>query len=180
MAPFTRHPVEGQRLDWRLIQNGSIALYFRSSILEHDIGELKAEGYEIYEFHCESWISDQIMHKDLKHTLKLPDHYGSNLQALQDCLSDFKVPDTGGVALVLHRFDEFAKSAGAAIYGGAEHNVAEFVLDVLADTARYLMLTGSRFLTMVQSNDPQIRFKKLGCISAVWNPKEWADNNRRP
>jgi hypothetical protein len=50
MAPFTRHPAEGQRLDWRLIQNGSIALYFRSSILEHDIGELKAEGYEIYEF----------------------------------------------------------------------------------------------------------------------------------
>lgn len=131
-------------------------------------------------FHCESWISAQIMHNDLKHTLKLPDYYGSNLQALQDCLSDFKVPDAGGVALVLHRFDEFAKSAGAAIYGGAEHNVAEFVLDVLADTARYLILTGSRFLTMVQSNDPQIRFERLGCISAVWNPKEWADNNRRP
>jgi RNAse (barnase) inhibitor barstar len=178
MTSFCRNPSEWQRLDWRLIQSGSIALYFHPPVLERDLGELKAHGYAIYEFRCDSWASEEMMHRDMKQVLKFPDYYGHNLHALQDCLSDLEIPDHSGVALVLHRFDAFAKAAGATVYPHAERAVAEFVLDVLATAARYLMLTGSRFIAMVQSNDPQIGFERLGCVSATWNPKEWLNKNR--
>jgi len=79
---------------------------------------------------------------------------------------------------VFHRFDSFAKAAGATRYPSAGRTIAEFVLDIMASTSRDQMLTGSRFLCMVQSDDPQIRFERLGCIDAMWNPREWLNKNR--
>ncbi len=178
MTSFSRDPSEWQRLDRQLILNGGIALYLKASILQDDTAWLKTHGYQIYELHCESWSSDAVMHQDFKHILKFPDYYGENLDALKDCLSDLEVPDSGGIALVLHRFDVFAKSAGATVYPHAQRTIAEFLLVILATTTRDLMLTGSRFITMAQSDDPRIQFEKLGSVSAIWNPKEWLNKNR--
>lgn len=35
------------------------------------------------------------------------------------------------------------------------------------------MIHGIRFITLVQSDRPDCEFSKLGCVDAVWNPKEW-------
>ena len=178
MTAFTRDTSRWQRLDWQLLLNGGVALYFKDPILLADAGWLKDNGYLIYEFSCDKWSSIDIMHADLQDKLHFPDYYGKNLDALDDCLSDIEPPEHGGVAVVLHRFDSFAKAAGATRYPSATRTVAEFVLDSMSSTSRYQMLTGSRFLCMVQSDDPQIRFEQLGCVEAWWNPREWLNKNR--
>jgi len=178
MTSFTRDTSEWQRLDWRLLQNGGVALYFKQQVLLEGIGWLKENGYSIYEFFCDQWTSNDIMHADLQDKMHFPDYYGKNLDALNDCLSDIEPPEHGGVAVVLHGFDSFARAAGAIRYPSASRTVAEFVLDIMASTSRYQMLTGSRFLCMVQSDDPQIRFERLGCIDAEWNPREFLNKNR--
>lgn len=178
MTAFTRETSEWQRLDWQLLLNGGVTLYFNPSILLQDIAWLRENGYLAYEFSCDGWGSQAAMHADIQEKLRFPDYYGKNLDALQDCLSDVEPPANGGVCVVFHRFDSFAKAAGATRYPSASRTVAEFVLDIMASTSRYQMLTGSRFLCMVQSNDPEIRFEQIGCVDAMWNPREWLNKNR--
>lgn len=178
MTAFTRDTSEWQRLDWQLLLNGGVVLCFKESVLLEDVDWLQENGYLIYEFFCDQWTSVAVMHADFQDKLHFPEYYGKNLDALDDCLPDIEPPERGGVAVVLHRFDSFAKSAGAIRYPSAMRTVAEFVLDSMASTSRYQMLTGSRFLCMVQSDDPEIQFQQLGCVDAMWNPREWLNKNR--
>ncbi len=53
----------------------------------------------------------------------------------------------------MKRYDRFAK---------VESHLAWSVLDALETTSRRLLLTGRRLLTLVQSDDPRIRFERVG------------------
>ena len=178
MTIFSGDPGEWQRLDWHLLQNGGVALYFRPVVLEEDLEWFRANRYDVYEFECKSWNSVADLHEDFKHTLRFPDYYGHNFNALNDCLTHLPVSDESGVVIVLKNFDAYAD--GTVSIGG-EHTGrtdAEALLDILARASRVQLLLGLRLLTLVQCNDPRIRFEHLGCISAIWNPKEWLNKKR--
>jgi Barstar (barnase inhibitor) len=176
MSAFAREPSEWQRLDWRLFQNGAIALYFRPATLSEDIQWLRDHGYGIYEFRCDHWQSEELVHQDFKRVLRFPEA-SENFDALDDCFEDISIPEDGGVALVFHRFDAYVKTAGATrTRSGRTH--AEIILDIIAIRPRYFLLTGERLVLLVQSDDPKLRFEHLGCISATWNPKEWLNKSR--
>jgi hypothetical protein len=177
MSVFSGDPSEWQRLDWQLLQNGAVALYFSPDVLSEDLLWLRGHGYEVHEFDCERWTSEEHVHKDFKQVLKFPDYYGSNFDALSDCFSDLPVPSEGGGALVFHRYDSYAKSAGAARVDSGETR-AEIILDIIAKASRFFLLTGIRLVALVQSDDPRIEFKRIGCTSALWNPREWLDKKR--
>lgn len=119
------------------------------------------------------------MNSDFQRVLALPRWYGKNLDALVDCLcsEDVSVPDEGGGALVLSRFDAYASGSGAARLptGKAE---AEVVLAVLAKASRYFLLTGRRFLTLVQSDNPNIHFEGLDSVATIWNRREFINESR--
>jgi hypothetical protein len=176
MAAFTDDPAEWERLDWRLLQNGPIAMYHKRNLLSEDVSWLRDHRYEVYEFNCEGWTSETIVHDEFKRSLNFPDYYGHNLDALHDSLSDISIPQNGGVALVLYRYDSYVAVGG--LTAASRRSYAEVILDILAATSQVLLLTGRRFLVMIQSDDPRIRFGKLACISATWNPREWLDKNR--
>ena len=55
---------------------------------------------------------------------------------------------------------------------------AEALLDIFAGTSRYKLLTGRRLITLVQADEPSIRFEKLGGVSAEWNRREWLNKDR--
>src|SRR5262249_7841105 len=88
------------RLDWRLLQGGAINLYFQPSVLEADLAWLLKHMYAIYEFDCATWDSEGDFHNAVSMKLKIPDYYGRNLAAFNDCLSDLEIPDAGGAVLV--------------------------------------------------------------------------------
>jgi hypothetical protein len=172
MAFFKRKekaPEEPQRLDWKLLERGAIALYHKSSVLSGDIGWFKQQGYVIRELNAAEWTTPEAFHTDVQRGLNFPAYYSKNLASWIDCLPDLEVPDEGGLLLVFRRYDAFAK---------AQPSLAQTILDSIESTSRRFLLTGRRFMAFVQSDDPRLRFDRVGAMPVTWNPREWTDADR--
>lgn len=168
MAIF-RYGEEFQRLDWELLQNGAVSLYFRPQLLAADIEWLKKHDYRVDTFDCSLWLGESEMHEALSCDLEFPDYYGRTLTALNDCISDIQVPEEGGRVLVFNRYDSFAARVP---------DVAWSVLDIMEFCSRRFLLFGRRLIMLVQSDDPNISFELVGGRSVIWNPREWLRSSR--
>jgi RNAse (barnase) inhibitor barstar len=183
MASFKADEVNDQQLDWVILRDGGLYLYWRREILADDLNWLESNAYTIISFEAaewqstSDWESERLMHESLKAHLSFPDYYGNNLDALDECmLEDLVVPDSGGLALVLNHYDRFFKPVhNLASDGGS---TAEVVLSIFAKAVRYHMLFGRRLLILVQSDDPKIEFGRLGGVGAGWNHREWLNKSR--
>lgn len=169
MTTFSLDGSDFQRVDWRLLQNGPVSLYFRHDALDSDVAWLRDHGYRVEVLECRAWANEHAMHEAFAAKLAFPDHYGMNLDAMNDAISDVDVPAESGLVIVLDRFDDFASH---------HRTVAQAVLDLLADNARRFLLFGRRLLVLVQSDDPRISFAPVGATAVSWNPKEWLDRDR--
>jgi len=169
MASFTQDPDEWQRLDWQLLQNSAIALYFQNALLEEDVAWLATHDYRVLALRAGACHTPQDLLVELGKLLEFPDYYGRNLNAFNDCLSDVEVPQTGGLALVLHQFDSFVR---------LEPSFAQAVLDICANNFRRFLLTGRRFVVLVQTDAPRITFEPVGASAVTWNRREWLDSKR--
>ena len=166
MAIFQNNPDEWQRLDWHILQNGWISLYWRVEILERDIEWFKKENYSIVDFDCKTWSDENEMHKQLKQKLDFPDYYGKNFDALNDCLSDIEISDTGKI-IALQHLDNF------------DSKRAHILLDILADNARLQMLFGKRLIILAQVDNPNYVIDQVGATPAMWNRDEWLNDSRK-
>ncbi len=174
MAFFKRKPkvaIDEQPLDWRLLERGAIALYYRTSVLSGDVAWFRQQGYVVRELDAGGWTTSDAFHADVQRALAFPDYYGRNLASWIECLSEVEVPDAGGLVMVLRRYDAFAK---------AQPQLAQTILDSIESTSRRFLLTGRRLLALVQSDDPRIRFERVGALPVTWNPREWSDADRGP
>src|SRR5678809_1778671 len=102
-----------------------------------------------------AWDSPAAFHTDVQRALGFPDYYTKNLASWIDCLAELHVPDESGTVLVFRRFDVFAK---------AQQHLAQTILDSIECTSRRFLLTGRRLLALVQSDDPRIRFERVGAV----------------
>lgn len=172
MAFFKRKekaPAEQQRLDWKLLERGAVALYHKSSALSADLAWFRHQGYAIHEMNAAAWQTPQDFHAEAQRVLNFPSYYAKNLASWIDCLAELPVPDEGGTVLVFRRFDAFAR---------AQSQLSQTVLDSIETTSRRFLLTGRRLLALVQSDDPRIRFERVGAMPVTWNPQEWLDSDR--
>ncbi len=168
-AAFGDLPTDRERLDWALFQNGGVVLYHKQQVLAEHAAWLVREGYQLRELDAYGWKDARAFHEDMKRVFAFPSHYTSNLASLVDALAELEIP-AGGAALVqMRRYDRFAKT---------EPHLAWSVLDALATTSRRLLLTGRRLLTLVQSDDPRIKFERVGAMPVNWNPREWLESDR--
>jgi len=106
-------PTEPQRLDWRLLERGAIALYYKSSVLSADLGWFRQAKYVVHEMNGTAWDSPAAFHTDVQRALGFPDYYTKNLASWIDCLAELHVPDESGTVLVFRRFDVFANVMNA-------------------------------------------------------------------
>jgi RNAse (barnase) inhibitor barstar len=183
MANFKADEINVEQLDWIVLRDGGVCLYWQQKTLADDVNWLKSSGYRIISFDttewqsASEWESESRMHESLKAHLSFPDYYGKNLDALDECmLDDLVVPDSGGLALVLNHYDCFCKPAHNLPLD--ERSTAEVVLSIFAEAVRYHMLFGRRLLILVQSDDPKIQFGRLGSVAALWNHRERLNRNR--
>ena len=74
-------------------------------------GETKAEqDTRVERFACDAWRSEDDMHDAFAARFSFPASYGRTMDALGDCLTDtdvLTVPESGGLAVVLQRLDEW-------------------------------------------------------------------------
>jgi hypothetical protein len=172
MAFFKRKekaPAEVERLDWRLLERGAVALYYKSAVLSQDLAWFRAQNYVVHELNASAWTSPAEFHADVQKALGFPAHYTKNLASWVDCIAEIDVPDNSGMAIVFRRYDVFAK---------AQPQLAQTILDSLETTSRRFLLTGRRLLALAQSDDPRIRFERVGAMPVTWNPREWLDADR--
>jgi hypothetical protein len=165
----SKAPEEPQRLDWKLMERGAVALYHRSSVLSGDLGWFRQQQYVIHELNAATWPTPAEFHAEAQRVLGFPPHYSRNLAGWVDCLPEINVPDDSGTVLVFRRYDVFAK---------AQPQLAQTILDSIESTSRRFLLTGRRLLALVQSDDPRIRFERVGAMPVTWNPREWLDSDR--
>ena len=169
MNAFSDDPASWQRLDWQLLQNSSVTLYHNPAILTADLDWLGENGYEVRSLELGAWNDSQDYLVAIGQVLRFPEYYGRSLDAFNDCLSDVPVSQEGGLVLVLREYQRFFEGFPA---------VAQAVLDILAVNARRFLLTGHRFVVLVQSSDPRIAFEPVGATPVMWNPREWLNSKR--
>lgn len=172
MAFFKRKPkpaADVLPLDWRLLERGAIALYHKPSVLSADLAWFRQQGYVGRELDAVAWTSPSAFYADAKRVLELPDYFAPNLASWIECVAEIEVPDAGGTVIVVRHYDVFAKS---------QPQLAQTILDSLESTSRRFLLTGRRLLALIQSDDPRIRFERVGALPVTWNPREWLDADR--
>lgn len=164
------HPV-----DFRLVSNSFVSMFWSEEVLASTLEWLTSHGYDTREADSSSWKREGDMHQSLATILEFPDYYGSNLDALNDCMGDVAAGDYGvrpgaeGLVLVLRNFDAFAS---------VDRRSAQGLLDIFASQARSAALIGNRLICLVQSNDSDLTFEPVGAMPVVWNDAEWLADKR--
>jgi len=164
------HPV-----DYRLVHNTFVTMFWRTSLLDETVQWLRAHGYDVVEFDAAAWGSPVSMLDDVAAALDFPDHFGRNLDALNDCMADVASGEYGwraeatGLVMVLKAFDTFT---------AVDRRAAQIMLDIFAQRARSAILLGNRIICLVQSNDPALTFQPVGSVPVVWNEAESLNSKR--
>ncbi|MEV3993608.1 barstar family protein [Streptomyces sp. NPDC049837] len=175
MAAFT--PDAEADLDFRLVQNTFVTLFWRRNLLEECTAWLDGHGYQVTSLDATAWSSEGDLLRGIGAALDFPDYYGRSFDAFNDCFGDVAsyaaygiAPEATGLVLVFTDFDVFA---------AAQPESAQVILDIVADNARRAALFGRRVMCLVQSSDPQIKFAPVGAMPIMWNDAEQSSGSRR-
>lgn len=178
MAFFNNTADDWQRLDWRILRDGGMYLYWRREYLLEDTGWLAEHDYDVYQFACETWSSKEAMFSDFARVLRLPE-FGRNFDAMDDSIADLPLTESRGAAMVLTRFDAYAAGCGSAPMQRMRTE-AETVLDIVVRASHFHLLNGRRLVALVQTDDPTLRIGELGGTVPWWNGREWLNADRQP
>jgi len=77
MPFFNNSPDDWQRLDWQILRDGGVHLYWRREYLIEDTKWLANHDYDVFELACETWKSQDEMFSDLARVLRLPDYFAA-------------------------------------------------------------------------------------------------------
>lgn len=170
MAAFNRYINNCSKIDWSILINGSISLYYDEDILEKDLEWLKSNQYENKILDFNTIDSIELFHNRIKEICDFPEYYGENMSALSDCmLYDLNIPYEGGIALVFKNFNLFYEK---------DKTMAHEILERVSEASRRRILTGERLITLLQSNDPLFSINSIGAYQVPWNRKEFAVKQR--
>jgi hypothetical protein len=160
MAAFSAD--DCNRLDFEILAEGGVALYHEYEILGEDIAWLAVERYEVLQFDEASIDTIELFHAEIARKLGRDD-YAPTFEGLRDALSEVQVPHDGGYALVLQAVDQLMIENPTAVHR---------LVELFAELSREFLLTGQRFVVLLQTDDPQITLPPFGARMLAWNPRE--------
>ncbi|CAL9612881.1 barstar family protein [Streptomyces sp. enrichment culture] len=153
-----------------------VTLFWRKSLHRQASERLEDRGFRVIRLEAAQWNTERDMHHAMAAALDFPDYYGHNLDALNDCLGDVAchggyddAPEGAGLVLAFTDYDRFATTCPDA---------AQSVLDIVARQARKAAVLRRRLICLVQSNDPQVLFERVGAMPVLWNNDEALDARR--
>jgi hypothetical protein len=152
VAPFRRQD-EG-RVDFGILRNSPVFVYYDREYLERIVQWLRANAYRICDMDSSTWTTEAAACSGLSLGLQIDDPYdrfvnGLNTDALDDDLEDIEIPEDGGTVAVLRGIDALMNKFPAT---------AHAILNSLAASSRYHSLFGLRFMTLVLCNDSRLAF----------------------
>ncbi|MFD9664387.1 barstar family protein [Rhodococcus sp. NPDC059968] len=137
-----------QRFDWSLLQNGNVHRYDTAFQLDSACARLTDLGYLVHRIDAHPWTTVANMHTAFAKAMSFPAHYGRNLDAFNDVLSDVarfdygSDPASSGTVLAIAGYDTLA---------GMDRRTAGIVLDIFAVQARVAALYAHPMLCLVES-----------------------------
>ncbi len=143
---FSTDDILGNRLDFEIACDGFVRWLRDDTALRNAETWLRREGYRVIELDAGAWREAMQMHIAFATALQFPSHFGRNLDALDDCMSDVAVANYGwdgtetGLVLILSGFDDFAQRLP---------RIADHVKQILGRQGRYAALFGNRLLTIL-------------------------------
>lgn len=169
MVSFTDAVDVWDRLDFQLLLDGAVTLYYSADIMHEDCEWLKQHKYKVRDLDASNWNTEAAFHADVKRILEFPSYYGENLNAFSDCLSDLEMDEEGGFAIAIMHFNSFFR---------VMPDRAQAVLDIIETNSRRHLLIGKRLIALVQTDNPRVVYEHVGCITPSWNPRERMERNR--
>ncbi len=169
MAPFSEN--DTVRLDWYLLQDGAVTLYWRRELFDRDVSWLQDHGYAVHVVDCAEIAEFRAQ---MTRILRFKENYGyepwtGNLDALNDAFRDLDFGSQTGIAFCFSRID---------LLTAADRHTAQGMLSMIEWHSRDCLLFGDRLLAIAQSDDAAIHFDPIGARSAMWNREEWLNANR--
>lgn len=158
MGLFRINTSDLNRLDWELLQNSNINLYYKLDHFNSDIKWLEENLYKVVVLKCADWKENADIDN---YFLKLGVHYNncSNLNGLYDCIDDLNFPNMSDGAIVLRDLDVFIERFGKDYVDG--------FMDVLSNRARNYLLFGTRLVILAYSSKEITTFDKYGGLSML-------------
>lgn len=153
------------RLDFEILAEGGVALYYQHEVLGEDVAWLALEKYEVLQFDDGAMDSLDAFHFEARLKLARGSAYEPTLDGFRESASRLQVPDPGGVALVFTGIDRLA----------AVDPISTLRLfDVIADLSHEFLLFGRRLVALAQSDGPDLDLGPIGGKPLSWNPRERA------
>jgi hypothetical protein len=172
VAVFSREDEVQHGLDFGLMRNGALTLFWRDEFLHRTIDQLRSAGYRIVMADASEHTTATSLRRALLNSLPdwPPDYGTGNPNAFSDVLEgDVTFEQVTGIVFVIKRIDAFFVS---------EPDETRWMLDGIASASRYHSLFGDRLLALLQSDDPRIELPMVGGIAATWNKDEWLNAKR--
>lgn len=161
MAVFSAE--DSERLDYQLLLDGGVALYYQHEVLGEDVAWLALEKYELLQFDDGAMESLDSFHFEARLKFGAPETYEPTYEGFRGAASALEIPEVGGVALVFVGVDELAASDPIS---------ALRLFDVISDVSREFMLQGRRLVCLAQSDEPDLDLGPIGGKPLDWNPRE--------
>jgi Barstar (barnase inhibitor) len=159
-------------LDYQLMQNGAVSLFWRRWVMERAIERLKRQGYRVLLVDAaKSAPVGKLLQAIAVQVPEWPEGYVSTLDGLADALSEMNFPVETGIVIAFVGYSEFERQSPQE---------ARMVLDIIEGQSRFCLLFGLRLLGLVHVDDPDIDLGSLGGRRASWNGAEMWQRNRVP
>jgi hypothetical protein len=148
---------------FQLMRFGGVTLFDQEKILASHLHMLKQRQYVVHEFDCLNYEQEtSILYDIILRLGLLPDWAYKptpmmGLNSFNDFLSDVRIPEESGMALVFRNFESLY-----ARYPCCAQNM----LGIFADTHYQKLLFGWRFMALIHNNDPQIQIEPISGFSA--------------